>query len=174
MTNPTLPAWAKIAPRQEAGFVSRVDVDAGAMYAAWLAELAANPVVPVPQDQTAADIAASKPPVMAMPSEFGARTVQIRNAAEGARQGSVDVPAMTEADGRCDPAKPTRYWLEVAFQCMKLELQVAMRGHGFEIRVHDTFKVWAHSNHPEGRGLVAATWGKEAREHFRRLRGFVP
>ena len=174
MTNPTLPAWAKIAARQEAGFVPRVDVDAGAMYAAWLAELAAHPVVPVEQDRTEAEIAVSEPPVFAMPPEFAARTVQIRNAAEGARQGSVNVPAMSEADGRCDPARPTRYWLEVAFQCMKLELQVAMRGHGFEIRVHDADKAWAQDKFPEGRGIVAATWGKEAREHFRRCRGFVP
>ena len=57
---------------------------------------------------------------------------------------------------------------------MKMDLKLAVHGHGFEIRVHDSERAFAHAKHPEGRGIVATTWGKEAREHLRRLRGVVP
>lgn len=70
--------------------------------------------------------------------------------------------------------EPDQYWLEVAYQCIKLELQVAMRGFTFEIRIHDDRKAWAQSTFPVGRGAVAATYGKEARGHFERLRGGLP
>lgn len=166
MPNPNLPAWARLADEQQVGYTPRVLVDADAMYRAWLAELAAHP----PVASTEADRAAG---AIAFPA-FPAQTIQIRNAAPGARQGTATVGAMTEAEAACDPAKPTQYWLEVAYQCAKMDLQVAMRTPGFEIRILDTDKNFALAKWPEGRGLVAATWGKEAREHFRRLRGFVP
>jgi hypothetical protein len=67
-----------------------------------------------------------------------------------------------------------RYWLEVAYQCIKMELQVAMRRFGFEIHIHDPEKHWAQAKVPNGKGADAASKGKEAREHFRRLRGFIP
>ena len=70
--------------------------------------------------------------------------------------------------------EPDQYWLEVAFQFIKLELQVAMRMFAFEIRIHDPAKRWAQSKHPAGRGAALASRGMEAREHFRRLRGFIP
>lgn len=148
---PNLPAWAKLAENQPEGFLPRIDVDAPAMYRAWLAELAGM-----------------KLNVEAFP----ARKIEVRNAATKDRP-VYDVPAMTAADA-CDPEKPTQYWLECAYQCMKLELQVAMRGFGFDTRIHDTEKTFALAKFPEGRGIVAATWGKEAREHFRALRGFIP
>jgi hypothetical protein len=80
---------------------------------------------------------------------------------------------------------PDQYWLEVAYQCIKMELQVAMRTFTFEIHVHDVGKKWAQSKYPKGRGADYATMlvrdakgkvlgGREAREHFKRLRGFVP
>jgi hypothetical protein len=74
--------------------------------------------------------------------------------------------------------KPTAYWLEVAYQCMKMELQVAMRSFGFEIHVHDEGKKYAQKAHDPGRGPEKAAGGlrggREAREHFKRLRGFIP
>ncbi len=148
-----LPAWAALAAHQVDGAVPRIDVDAAAMYAAWLAELAANPPDP---------------------AQFPARIVAIRNAARPDEASTVSIPAMTPADAACDPARPTQYWLEVAFQCMKMDLQLALRSFTFEIRVHDADKEFQQAKFPAGRGIAAATWGKEAREHFRRLRGVVP
>lgn len=87
-----------------------------------------------------------------------------------------------------DPEEPTRYWAEVVFQMMKLELQLAMRSFVFEIRIHDQEKTYAQKNLPEGRALTklpggvpedeAALPGRstttEGREHFKRLRGMLP
>lgn len=149
----TLPAWASLADHQPEGFTPRINVDAGLMYAAWLKEFAT---------------------LKLDPSAYPARVVEVRNTAlKGGRYPTVDIPAMT-ADDACDPDRPTQYWLECAYQCMKLELQVAMRSFGFEIRVQDPGKVLAYAKFPEGRGIVAATWGKEARDHYRVLRGFIP
>jgi hypothetical protein len=103
---------------------------------------------------------------------------------EWARQGGVhgELPVIdVDADAaytawlkELGVAKPTRYWLEVAYQCIKLDLQIAMRGFTFEIHIHDDGKKWAQRQFPKGRGALAATQGYEAREHFRRLRGFLP
>lgn len=70
--------------------------------------------------------------------------------------------------------EPDQYWLEVAYQCIKLELQVCMRGFTFEIRIHDAGKRWAQAKFPKGRGAIAATYGYEAKGHFARLRGGLP
>jgi hypothetical protein len=70
--------------------------------------------------------------------------------------------------------QPDQYWLEVAYQCMKLDLQVAMRAPSFEIRMHDPDKRWALKDHPEGRGIEAADRGGGARAEYRRMRGFLP
>ena len=69
--------------------------------------------------------------------------------------------------------KIDQYALEVAYQCMKMDLQVAMRTFGFEIRVLNRPK-WALKSHPEGRGVQAATQGREARAHYVRIRGALP
>ncbi len=74
--------------------------------------------------------------------------------------------------------QPTAYWLEVAYQCMKLELQIAMRTFKFEIHIHDASKRWNQKNFEQGRGVHMAAGGvrgsHEAREHFMRLRGAMP
>lgn len=70
--------------------------------------------------------------------------------------------------------EPDQYWLEVAYQCIKLELQAAMRTFTFEIRIHDPAKRWAQRKFPIGRGPVRAAQGKEAKRHFQRLRGGLP
>ena len=70
-----------------------------------------------------------------------------------------------------------QYWIEVAYQCVKMELQRLLGRFNFEIRIvaHGGRKErWALKNHPNGRGVKAATQGREAREHYRRLRGFIP
>lgn len=74
-----------------------------------------------------------------------------------------------------------QYWLEVAYQMMKLDAQHAVRMAGVDPRPKKSleFKVlnrpdWVLKNHPKGRGIEAASKGKEARGHFQRLRGFMP
>jgi len=74
----------------------------------------------------------------------------------------------------CDASDPDQYWLEVCYQSIKLELQLALRMFTFEARLHDRGKKWAQSKYPLGRGPLAATEGKEARQHFKRLRGMLP
>ena len=70
-----------------------------------------------------------------------------------------------------------QYWLEVAYQCMKMDMQGALGRFNFEIRVKagDGYKDrWALKNHPSGRGVKVATQGREARGHYKRLRGHLP
>jgi len=87
----------------------------------------------------------------------------------------VDADAAYEAFlSEMEPEKPDQYWLEVAYQCIKMELQLAMRTFAMEIRIHDLGKKWAQKNYPEGRGARAATFGREARGHFKRIRGVLP
>lgn len=142
----SLPDWAK---RREAlkGRIPGVDVDADAMYPALLAELKEH---------------------------YAERTP----------------PEWSDAEGKLKPEwekclaeleEPTAYWLEVAYQCMKMDLQIAMRTFAFEIHVHDAKKAWAQKKHKPGRGVAKAAGGsligkggKEAREHYKRLRGFIP
>lgn len=74
---------------------------------------------------------------------------------------------------KLDPEKPDVYWLEVAFQCIKMEIQL-IEGFSIEIHIKDPEKKWNQKKFPKGRGWFAATKGKEARNHFRRLRGRLP
>jgi hypothetical protein len=89
---------------------------------------------------------------------------------------------------------PTQYWIETCYQMMKLDLQVAMRTFGFTIHVRGDdgrrsrwrlarfpdpdAKSVVHDGHrfvvPGTSGVDRATKGKQAREHYRRLRGFLP
>lgn len=69
--------------------------------------------------------------------------------------------------------EPTQYHLEVAYQCMKMDMQKEF-GFAIEIRISDPGKKWALTNFKKGKGAHAATQGREAREHYRRLRGFIP
>lgn len=83
------------------------------------------------------------------------------------------------------PSKVDQYWIEVVFQCAKLEVQrivgrteldprpakpleIRILGHGGR----DTR--WRLEGKPEGKGWQAATFGKEARAHYIKLRGSIP
>lgn len=83
------------------------------------------------------------------------------------------------------PADYDQYWLEVAFQCMKLEIQRTIGGTRFDPRSRDVptalcisiaggKEKWALNKFPPGRGIWLATKGKEARGHYLRLRGGIP
>lgn len=73
---------------------------------------------------------------------------------------------------------PDQYWLEVCYQCMKLDIQVAFKGQGVRIIVRpkdaESKMKWRLDTHPVGKGIHAATKGREAREHYKRIRGFIP
>lgn len=97
-------------------------------------------------------------------------------------------PAYFEEMGMKIEDNLTQYWLEVFYQFMKMDLQIAMGGFAFEIRFKpsnmDAKERWCHKGKPPGQCMeasnkdmdpvAAATGGKEARNHFRKLRGFVP
>lgn len=74
--------------------------------------------------------------------------------------------------------KPNRYWLEVAYQFMKMDLQFAVGTFGFTISVAsgDGRKGrWNYKHHPgTDADVVRATNGLEARAHYERIRGFIP
>jgi hypothetical protein len=75
-----------------------------------------------------------------------------------------------------------QYWLEVAYQCIKIDLQAALVGTAHDPRTcgkPSEFRFSKSEEHaladkPEGKGIVAATQGKEARGHYVRLRGAMP
>ena len=75
-----------------------------------------------------------------------------------------------------------QYWVEVAYQCTKMEIQRCLGGTEFDPRASGlplAIKIlnrpeWALKRFALGRGVNAATNGREARAHYIRLRGAVP
>lgn len=106
-------------------------------------------------------------------------------------------PAMLKALG-VEPEDIDQYWLEVCYQCVKLETDRIALERGFHPRqtgigLSRTImseggrkQRWAIKNYPDRHadvwpgtntprsGVDRATNGKEAREHYKRIRGFVP
>lgn len=80
------------------------------------------------------------------------------------------------------PPAVDQYWLEVAYQCAKLDVQAALAGSEFDPRtcgkpteIHfSNAPEFALSTFEEGRGTAAATQGKEARGHYVKARGRMP
>lgn len=165
-TTVLLPAWATLQKGPAADLAPRpiVDVDAAGMYAAWLGEL---------KEYYAKN----------MPGEF-------------LEDGKLK-PEWKVCLAELVAKPPTAYWLEVAYQCGKMELQICMRTPAFEIRIHDTGHKFAQKAAKPGRGAHMAAspgppiktvkgvktpqppdrakgGGREARHHFKRLRGFGP
>lgn len=79
-------------------------------------------------------------------------------------------------------SSPDKYWVEVAYQCIKLDLQAAIAGTEFDPTVTgipaefhlSNCPEFALANFPDGKGTAAATQGKEARAHYKRIRGSLP
>lgn len=76
---------------------------------------------------------------------------------------------------------PSAYWLEVAYQAMKLDIVFACRTHAINIHVHDADKKHAQAKAKTDLHDRTATHaaggpkgGKDARLHYQALRGFVP
>jgi len=74
--------------------------------------------------------------------------------------------------------KPTKYDIEVAYQVMKMDMQVAHGSYGFTIHVRadsERKRRWNLSMFPgTDQEVLVATAGLEARAHYLRLRGFIP
>lgn len=72
---------------------------------------------------------------------------------------------------------PSAYWLEVVYQSIKLDI-VRAAGFGVENRFHDSGKKYRQADRDPGRGPEMAaggvSGGTEAREHYKRMRGFLP
>ncbi len=81
-------------------------------------------------------------------------------------------PALWEELGF--PDSPTQYHLEVVYQCIKMEMQRCLGKFSFEMRIMDPKKNWTQKGVRKGKGADAASKGREAREHYKRIRGFVP
>lgn len=81
-----------------------------------------------------------------------------------------------------DVDQPDQYWIEVAYQCSKLDLQSCLAGTRYDPRVSGQpveFKFkntpkYKLTNWPEGKGWQQASQGKQARLHYQRVRGALP
>lgn len=87
---------------------------------------------------------------------------------------------------------PDQYWIEVAYQCAKMDVQSALVGTPYDPRlagkgaeIHfSRAPQWALSRYPVGKagvvngrrlaGAQLATEGREARGHYQRIRGRLP
>lgn len=75
-----------------------------------------------------------------------------------------------------------QYWLEVAYQCIKMDVQAALEGSALDPRragkcaqINFTRAPrWELKKFKMGKGVAAATKGREARGHYKRLRGRIP
>ena len=92
-------------------------------------------------------------------------------------------------DGKVD-----QYWLECAYQCMKLSVQFYLSLTGLDPRPQLSLRIivkggegskkrWGQVNHPEGLykkirekngPLADRVVGGQARNHFKAMRGFIP
>lgn len=75
-----------------------------------------------------------------------------------------------------------QYWLEVAYQCIKMDVQAALEAsplnpilNGKPAQINFTrADRWALNKYRRGKGTLAASKGREARDHYLRLRGRIP
>lgn len=70
--------------------------------------------------------------------------------------------------------RPGAYWCEVAFNTMKMDLQAACGTFALNIIVKDATKEYAQATRKHGRDVKLAYQGREARQHYRTLRGSIP
>ena len=75
-----------------------------------------------------------------------------------------------------------QYWLEVVYQCTKMDVQTGIEGTALDPRVSGKpvqFHFlrddrYAQAKHKVGRGPSPATKGREARGHYQKVRGRLP
>lgn len=72
-----------------------------------------------------------------------------------------------------------KYWLEVMYQFVKLDLRRMLILNGLNpwpttIKIRGDKKRWGQKNYKDGRGSEKATKGKEAKDLYKQMRGFIP
>ena len=116
-------------------------------------------------------------PAWATPHEDFAKAKSLADVGVVVVDPDLAYPALLKELGVPD-AEINKYWLEVVYQCVKLDLQTAMGRFGFKILIRsdgDRKERWALSKWPGGPDQVLrATKGLEAKAHYRRIRGFIP
>lgn len=90
--------------------------------------------------------------------------------------------AVTEWLENLGHPNPDQYWLEVCYQCAKLDVQKAIEGTKYDPQVAGKFAEfrysdapqWKLTSYPPGKGVALATKGQEARQHYISVRGALP
>lgn len=78
--------------------------------------------------------------------------------------------------------KYDQYWVEVAYQCAKLSVQDIVANTEHDPRPDKSLLInmtypegdkdrWALASYPPGKGVIAATRGREAIDHYAKLQG---
>ncbi len=88
-------------------------------------------------------------------------------------------PSILAGLGITNPDQYDQYWLETAYQCIKLEIQSGLETNNkgkFDIHINirgDGGRKlrWGLKHYPPGRGALTATLGKEARTRYIQWRG---
>lgn len=104
---------------------------------------------------------------------------ELRQAALGASQSTLaEVGALPSDVEVLRNNKISKYWIEVAFQCMKLDLQTAMRRFNFSIHLRGDdgrSQRWGLKHHPGTEAdVLRADRAQQARAWFRLIRSFLP
>lgn len=83
-----------------------------------------------------------------------------------------------KAHPKLNASAPSKYWIEVAYQTMKMDLQAAVGRFGFTIFVESRGgrkEKWTLKSFPgKDADVTRATKSLEARNHYRHLRGGIP
>jgi hypothetical protein len=157
-TDVKLPPWASIAENSREKFINDIVIDGPAAYAEWLATLMSE----TPKHRAAWDAA--------LPKERTKEPPEVLRSASDVDQ----------------------YWLEVAYQCIKLDIDMALAGTALDpagTGKHGHRKItraaqYAQADYADNHAVVRdgkpmsgaerATQGREAREHYKRIRGNLP
>ncbi len=126
-----------------------------------------------------------------LPNYLLSRRLQLPEWAKIARVQSPNVSILLLVDSKgayeewkklLDVSKWDQYWLEVAYQCAKMDLQMCIEQTEYDPRVAGKPAEFRFSNakdyalvlYPVGRGQKAASKDREARQHYVRIRGRIP
>lgn len=171
----TLPNWADLAQPATDGRIAVYSVEPDKAYPALLKEL--QPILQ--QRLQRSDIGTDEAvrlshAVLGLPAKGDRPLIKTAADTPSAREDVV----RNALERLKAPLVMDQYWLECLYQMMKMQMQLSVGKMHFEIRVRgadpDYKKRWKIADHPEGRGVEQASKGKEARELFRLMRGFIP
>lgn len=178
MTQTALPEWAELDGKHRTYQV--IKVDAEEMYPAFMEELREHYI----EGENALDVWLHSHSdvfysAQEAAEEEGVEEGDRKPGMEGVEVGDIKQEGLDAlANLQKSAEETTAYWLEVCYQMMKMELQTALRSFQIEIRVKDPEKTFRQADREDGRGADQAaggsSGGREARHHFKELRGFIP